>query len=630
MKKSSLLFDDQHQPMSSWMDKLASDESSTLSDADLAGEQVSERKTKKYAGVSSTWDKKRSVNAAILNDSTRRVSNKHVEAASIEHVEKEAKALLMSGLTIEKVSSVLKKRFSSDELKQYATVVVPKLEQAYGRLGSSYLDAELVSSCDDMSEIMKTSNRVASIAVRDVKKSAKCEDCNFNKQAQCLKLGLNIVDEPQIRTAKEAKFILNKFASLKYVNSYFVKAADLTSYYDRLASESPDKVIQDFLIDVNTRRSSKQTTSMRLKAEESIAKKIANKPKQIKTGADDIEVSNAFKQFLVTNQSLRTAKAELAKKYGKARVDEHFKSARTELRKFVKFIVAKTDKSVDRIASSEQAHAPLINKVSSAQIANAMKMAKTLITFRTAASNVKSNLNRTFGPKVAEYVFSRIASDGETGLLGLTYIDAGLYKTANEMKEVLSVSNRRAGNMIAFVKEGTACKLADNHDGKCPVTGLQIVKSGSVDTKRQALRILNHARKVGFSSAHEIEKVESKLASKGNYKLIRAFLANGMTVKKALSDGLVKQVTDVALKYAKNVADVRKVARVSWKSTELLIDSLTNKVANKKAFVQELKGVLDKSASDANVYLNQLNQYNTEIFSSEKERTSDAILGQTF
>jgi len=630
-KKSSLLFDDQHQPMSSWMDKLAEDESSNFAEADLVDEQVSDKSAKKYAGISTTWDKNRPVNAAILNDSTRHISNRQIESTSADQIEKEAKSLLMSGLTIEKIASVLKKKFSSKEMKSFTSEIVPKLEQEYGRLGCSYIDANLTNSCDDLSTIMKTSNKVASLAINDVKKSAKCNDCNFNKKSQCLKLGLNIVDEPTIKTAKEAKFILNKFASLKYINSYFVKAADITSYYERLANESPDKVIQDFLVDVNTRRAAKQTSSsIRLKAEETVAEKIANKQRQVKIGKADTELGNAFKQFLVTNQSLRTAKSELSKKYGQERVDAYFKSARSDLGKFVKFVTAKSEKIVDRIASTEQAHMPLINKISSAKIVSAMKMAKSLKTLRTSSSNIKKNIERTFGVKVAKYIVNRMANDNELGLLGLTYIDAGLYKNATEMKQVLGVLNRRVGNMIAFVKEGTACKLSDNPNGICSITGLRIVKNATVDTRRQAMRILGHARKVGFTTKHEIDKIESKLANKGNFKLIRAFIVNGSTIRKAVSDSLVKQVTDVALKYAKDIADVRKVARATWATTESLIDTLDSKVVNKQAFHDDLQNILNRSASDANVYLSTLNQYNTDIFTDDKEKTSDVTLGQTF
>lgn len=625
---SKTRFDDQHQPMSNWLDKLANDEAQSFSDSDLADESVGEPKEKKFAGIATTWNKKRSVERPMLNDSSRQVSSRPQAVASVELIEKTAKGLLMSGVNLEKVSTILSRRFSDEEMTKFATIM-PKLESEYGKLGYIYLDASLVDSCNDLAEIQKTSHKVASIAVRDVVHSAKCDDCNFNKKSHCIKLGLNIVTTPEIKTVAEAKSVINKFASLRYINSYFVKSEDLTTYYKRLAAnENPAKVVQDFLLDVNSRRTAKQTTTARVKASESTPAKIANKERIIKVGMTDGEIGDAFKQCLVRNPSVKAAKAELLKRYSSDRVEGYLKEAKDDLNRFAKFIEAKVQEHKTRVSSAIESPttANLVNKPSEAKVASATKMAYSLLTFSQPLEVVRKTLTRTFNAEVASETISKIAADKEAHLLGVTYIDSGLYSSPSEMKQVYDLLKRRSGNMIYMIKESSICPMTT--DGICPTTGLKIVKSAAVDSRRQALKVLNQAKTAGVLTQFDVDRATAKLADSNNAHIVRSFITSQM-LKKAVSEGLVKQITDVALKYAKDIQTIRKIASTRWSTVETLIETLNGHVINKNAFNDDIKPVLNKTASEANAFLKPTNQYNVRVFSADKNRVSDVTLGQT-
>jgi len=627
MKKQ--IFDDQHQPMPSWLDKLAVDEASGITDADLKGEDVVEKTAATYDGITSTWNKDHKIESETLNDSSRRVANRPVPKASLDTIEKNARKLLMTGVRLEKVASILKHRFEKDALDSFNTERFISLEKEYGKLGCIYVDASLVDDCGDLSDIIKTSGKVSSIAIRDVKKVAKCDDCNFNKRSHCLKLGLNIVDEPQIKTAKEAKSLINKFASLKYVNSYFVKADDLTVYYNRLASENPEKVVQDFLVDVNTRRHAKQNVDSRLAAIETEAGKIENRSRVIKIGKDDTEVANAFKQFLVTDQSLRSAKSTLMKRYGSERIIGYIKEAHDELNKYIKFISAKS-KVFNKVADGahETSSAGLQNKQSSAKVASATRAAYSLRTFRQPVNEIRKIVARTYGDEIAEHVISKLANDKEARLLGVTYIDSNLYSNPSEMKDVINILRRKNSSIICQVKEGSCCRLEDNPEHICSVTGMKIVKNASIDSKDKAIQMIDHLKSVKFANEFELNKLAASLQDGDNTDLIASFITS-RKISKMLPKTLVKQATDVALKYAKDLSNIRRIAHMPWSSSNLLVEALESQVINKNAFKDDVKKVLDKSASDANAYLSQPNQYTSDVFSKDKERVSDVILGKT-
>jgi len=629
MKKVPM-FDDQRQPMSSWLQKLANEESQNFTSEDLKEDDLAVKQKVAYTGITSTWDKSSATNstpAPLLNDAVRHVDNKPAVLASSESIEKEARTLLMTGLSLEKIASVLKKKYEAIELKAFD---ISKLESEYGKLGHVYVDASLVETCNDLSTILKTASHVSSIAIREVKRSARCNDCSMNKSNCCVKLGLAITDSPAIKTASEAKFILNKFASLKYVNTFFIKSSDITKYYSRLASESPERVVSDFLVDINHRRSAKQSTSTRIAVKETIANEFKNKEAAIKMGKADIEVSNGFKQLLIQNPSIRAAKSEMTKRYSSVRIETFLKEARSDLKRYISFLNIRplTANSRDAI-TKEAASEKLDSKISAAAIDSAIKMAYSLKTIRQSSDAIKIAVATAFGDKVANHVMNKLASDKEASMLGLTYIDSNLYSSASELQSILPVLNRRANNMIFQIKEGPLCKLANNPSGICQVTGLKIVKNASIDSRRQASSVIDHAKSIKLTNRFEIERIAAKIKDSGNADIIRHFIASTDSGIKKISSSFVKQLTDIALKYAKDVNTVRKIAATSWSTASSLVRVLQSQVANKVAFATEVKAVINKTASNVSMYMKPTNQYDVDIYSADKDKVSDVTLGKT-
>lgn len=627
MKKQ--MFDDQHQKMSSWLDKLATEEATNYSKSDLKEEDVFEKKAAQFDGISSTWNTKKDVSSITLDDSSRKIANKPQPKISMSDIEKQSRQLLMTGLNIEKIASVLKKKYAKEVVDKFIQTNLAAIESEFGKLGCLYVDASLVSSCDDLANMIKSSaNKVASIAIKNVKKIEKCADCNFNKRSHCLKLSLNIVDQPEIKTVQEAKAILNKFASLKYVNSYFVKSAELTKYYDRLASENPEKVVRDFLVDIQNRREAKQSTNLRLVVKESVNLEAKKKANLFKLGKADVEVENAFKQFLIKDQSLRTAKATLIKRYGNERVKAYLKEAKADIEKYINFISAKTVKIAGERSDAVESKAELMNKQSASKIASATKMAYSLRTFRIPLTDIRKNIAKTFGDEIADTAITKLSSDNEARLIGLTYIDSNLYSSPSEIKDVLNILRKKGNSIIYQIKEGKSCQIINNPEGVCSVTGLKIVKNASIDSKEQADKLISKLASEKFANDYELSKLASKFIDGNNSNVISSFITSRKPVK-MMPQSVVRNAAEVAFKYAKDAKTIMRIARMQWSSPMLLSEALTDNVMNKQAFEEEVAKVFNKSASDANIYLDQPNQYNMNVFSDDKGEVSDAILGST-
>lgn len=627
MKKKSTIFDDQHQPMSDWLDKLANDESANVTD--LKDEDMPEKNRAKYAGISSTWSDKQFVKAPELCDSSRIVENRQ-KKASIDQIEKEARRLLMIGVSLEKIASILKRRVAKEDLKAFNTL---KLESEFGKLGHIYLDASLVDDCNDLSLISKNATISFKSLLQNVKKIAKCDTCLCNKKGQCSKLGLNITDDLTIKTAEQAKSVLNKFASMKYVNSYFVKSSDLTKYYSRLANENPDKVVTDFISDMNSRRASKESSRLDAKNTNNV---FENNVHHVKYGKDDNEISVAFKQTLLQNPSIRTAKSDLSKKYGADRVTAYFNEARDDIRKYAKFITTKSNETINRANNIEsmpstsltQKAPNLIMPTKQASIDSATKMAYSLYTIHQPIESIRKSLTGVYGKATADQVIEKLASDKEAQMLGLTYIDSNLYATPSELKEAVSMLNRRACNMIFQIKEGPLCKSASDI---CQITGLNIVKNAAADTKQQALKVVSHARKVGF----DVSSLMSKLHDKDNTITIKSFLnasiSNRLGVNKTtkrVSTEIVNEIIEVATKHSNGKIDFKKVASVHWSNPSSLVNVLKKNMIDKKAFDNEVDPIINKCTDGINNFLNSPNFFNTEIYQQNQE-SPDIAFGKT-
>lgn len=576
MKKSVLPFDDQHQPMSTWLDDLAVKEASTYKDADLTEDEVGEGRKVEFKGISSTWNKKGlDISKGSTDDHSRQIENRVKIEASIDEIEKEARKLLMSGFSIEKVSSKIKKQFEGENTKAFFTTKFASLESEFGKLGYIYLDPTLVSDCKELNTI-NVNQKISSIALKNIKTAKQCGNCNFNKHNNCVLVGLKLSNEPKISSQQEAKFVLNKFASQNYVNNMFIKTADLVAYYDRLRTDSPEKVVSDFLFDIDNRRfkALNDINNRRFKSANTDNRvdttnrpiKLENKQAKDVWGMQDQEVANAFKQLLVKTQSIRIAKSTLVQRYGEDRMTQYLKEAKNDLRKFVRFITSKKHSANVRLESSDKESEG--HKISSAnndvrkniKLQNALKLIYASVICNKLESDTRKHMLRAFDESIVEEAFNVFAS--EKG------------------------SKKQAGEIL--------CYAAEEH---------------YLDTKI--------AKKI-------LAKLDS---SNNNLEIVKK--AFEVSRDKKISDNLKDQIVNTALKYASDseVSQIRKLSTKSWTSKDELIQKLKGNLKFASYFTKDVNIIIDKSANDASTMLQTTNLFDDQ---KSQENLPDPMLFAAF
>jgi len=570
-------FDDQHQPMSTWLDELATKEANDANLIDDENTQTS--RNVKYAGIDSTWNQKTNNHRSqTTGNQNRKFHNRHRIAASVEEIEVTARKSLMSGDTIDKMSTNLKKTYHKNDVNSFLSKRLSKVEKEFGKLGYIYVDPMLVDDCHDMMKITK--QKVASIALRNVKKSKKCDDCQFNKRANCLLTGLKIADNHAV-TANEAKFILNKFASLKYVNKLFVKAADMTSYYDRLKSDVPETVISDFLVDVDKRRCATEKFNLQKIKTKRVAAKhkadvttLKNKKAKVKWGSTDTEISDGFKRLLLKQPSIRTAKRELVKHYGSDRVTTFMKESKIELRNFIRFLSRKKEATVLRIKSDA-------NNVSD----KSMTKAATVTYDKDKINDV--NIKRALDIIYSGFLHNEVVAD-------------------------------------------TKKKLIRAFDSSTVDAALNKFKTNA-GSKRQAYALVKHAIDRNLIDKKAAKKIASTFKNENDLKSIREAIVNDRRRLKKISKAYQDRIISAAVKFAKkdSIVAIEKLSAQRWSGTKKLIEKLSAHVSDVKKFSNALQPIVNKTASDANAMLAQSNHCSINILSDDDVKQSDVTLFNT-
>ena len=380
-----------------------------------------------------------------------------------------------------------------------------------------------------------------------------------------------------IKDAKQAEIAINKIA--KAIKSSSLYSVDFGSYHEKLKSENPQAVVRALLSDLEHQRVAKRTGSgirVAAKDDKEDIKQMAVIPKStFRSGRRDKDVEGFLKESLLNNPDLSAAKKAAEEKFGADRVKEYLKEAKSVIDDFIKFV--KRDvvvkKGGDLLANTEFQGEPTSNRESSDVSKQANMALHHALDQGSHISNVQKDLIRSFGNKVASATMASHNEDVNDGRLGFMYLK-------------LSKIAAHAGVENPF-----------NDKTK-------------IDTQREAMRILNFAKKTAFIDDQEITKTEAKLKRNGNANIIRAFLTTTKARKRIASEK-VEKIVNIALKYASSEkkVEIKKYAGDTWYSSSKLVDVLADNIliTSKKAFRAEVEGTVEKSANDANSMLSRTN-----------------------
>lgn len=131
--------------------------------------------------------------------------------------------LLTFGNDLDFVKKSIKKQFGLEVTNKFLEENESKLNKHYGQIGYLFIDSNIYSNCNNMSDIYTKLQHPGSKLIYSVKSNQKCSNCSLNKDGTCEKVGLLISNNPLVRSPRAAKRVFDKastFLPKDYVDSY--------------------------------------------------------------------------------------------------------------------------------------------------------------------------------------------------------------------------------------------------------------------------------------------------------------------------------------------------------------------------------------------------------------------------
>jgi hypothetical protein len=147
--------------------------------------------------------------------------------------------LMTNGNNLDFVHSSLKKKFGYDSSIQFLNEYGYKLKKCYGQLGYLFIDSNIYSNCDEMSNSFSKLQHVGSKLIYSLKSNSKCVDCNLHKEGCCGKVGLLVSNNPIVRSSRAVKRVLKEastFVPKNYINECTSKIKSEESNLELISS----------------------------------------------------------------------------------------------------------------------------------------------------------------------------------------------------------------------------------------------------------------------------------------------------------------------------------------------------------------------------------------------------------
>lgn len=133
----------------------------------------------------------------------------------------------------------------------------------YGRLGFLYVDAADFRDDGEMDDMLGGQKKIGQMALESLKPAERCGDCTMNRAGFCMRYNLSLDADPAVKSARQAKRILQKFARRSEAHDREVAAAQEKVDAAESRKGSPaeyDRIISSFLTSIGQPRTAKGDT----------------------------------------------------------------------------------------------------------------------------------------------------------------------------------------------------------------------------------------------------------------------------------------------------------------------------------------------------------------------------------
>jgi len=133
----------------------------------------------------------------------------------------------------------------------------------YGRLGFLYVDASDFQDDIEMDEMLGGQKKIGQMALEAIKPASRCGDCTLNRGGFCMRYNLSLDTDPTVKSARQARRVLNKFARVSEAADRQVSQAQKAVDVGESKAIDPkeyDRIVSAFLTDIGRPRTPKGDT----------------------------------------------------------------------------------------------------------------------------------------------------------------------------------------------------------------------------------------------------------------------------------------------------------------------------------------------------------------------------------
>jgi hypothetical protein len=525
----------------------------------------------------------------VTNDDSRRIEGFEIAKPSEEKMQKETEVLLAEGHDLPDIAQELKRKFPEKAVEKFVETHQKELLQKYGQLGFIYLDKRLYDSCEDMKEhLARLPSRNLLTKLKESENAkVKCRDCTKYKSGYCLLTNLKVSNTPEITTDREAKSVINKFAS--------VDISIRDEFIERLAVENPAKVISEFLASIeNLRRDSgKKDSIFKRDNDQKVMKERLIDNNDAKNAAIEEEKLNHtilqdLKSHIEAGHDIKAAHKLLTQTYTPTQLENVYTKYATEIDKFEKFCNRNKEAKIERFENEGSKKDVVTAKNKSVKekelFKKMMNHADLMLSEGTESKDIQASLKKTFG--IDETI--RFMNEHQQilnkhyGQLGYVYIDSNLYENCDKMAAALAGFKHVGKSLIYNVKACQNCKeCPQNAHGQCKKVQLMISNNPLIRSPRAASKMLKRAE--GIISREYIEKFSKKISNFGNARIVSEF---NLGLKKITEDESTVKTASVNTELQNSFRTVNAAFK-----TNLFTSSSVSKIAEEvmKASKEEFK-----------------------------------------
>jgi len=170
---------------------------------------------------------------------------------------------LYAGQSPKQIEGLLRLMHPAARVEAFWAARGDEVMSKYGRLGFLYVDASDFQDDVEMDEMLGGQKKIGQMALEAIKPASRCGDCTLNRGGFCMRYNLSLDTDPTVKSVRQARRVLNKFARVSEAADRQVSQAQEAvdaAESKALDPKEYDRIVSAFLTDIGRPRTPKGDT----------------------------------------------------------------------------------------------------------------------------------------------------------------------------------------------------------------------------------------------------------------------------------------------------------------------------------------------------------------------------------